>query len=86
VKDPKEVLLAELIFSTEDVRQLIAKRLDQCDEEFVGFLEKKIEATTDLEERQAFRSLIDVVDKVKKAVERRLVSHLMIMFLTGYGG
>lgn len=46
MKDPMEMLLAELVFSTEDVRELIFKRLDECDEKFVEFLENKVSHST----------------------------------------
>lgn len=34
----------------------------------------QINASTDLDERSALRSLVGVIDAVKKAVEKRLVS------------
>jgi len=72
-QDPYDVLLAELIFTTEDVRVVIYKRLDDCNAGFVEFLESRIGAATDLDERQALRSLVEMVDAVKKAVERKKV-------------
>ena len=72
-KDPNDILLAELIFTMEDVREVIYKRLDDCNEGFVQFLEDRIKASTDLDERQAFRSLVEMIDAVKKAVERKMV-------------
>lgn len=73
VQDPNDVLLAELVFTTEDVREVIYSRLDDCNEDFIQFLEQKVGASTDLDERQALRSLIDMIDGVKKAVERKMV-------------
>ena len=80
------MLLAELVFSTEDVRELVFKRLDECDEEFVTFLEDKIAASTDLDERLAFRSLIEVIAKVKVAVEKRAVSAMLTVSLVNNRG
>ncbi len=72
-EDPHDVLLAELIFTTEDVREVIFRRLDDCDDGFVQFLEGRIGASTDLDERDALRSLVNMVDAVKQAVERKRV-------------
>ena len=57
------------------MREVIYSHLDDCNEGFVEFLEQKITASTDLDERNAFRSLIDMIGAVKKAAERKMVSH-----------
>lgn len=72
-QNPYDVLLAELIFTTEDVREVIYTRLEECDEGFVQFLEGRIQASTDIDERGALRSLIEMVAGVKAAVERKMV-------------
>lgn len=84
-------MLAELVFGGEDVREVVYRSLDICDEGFVAFLEKKIEVSTDLEERSAFRSLIDIVGAVRKAAEKAKVggwvvpSCILLSFLLSYG-
>jgi len=67
---PYEVLLAELVFGVDDVREVVYRNLEQCDEGFNTFLEGKITASDDLEERQALRSLVDIVEAVKKAAAK----------------
>ena len=67
------MLLAELIFTTEDVREVIYTRLEECDDGFVQFLETRIQDSTDIDERAALRSLIEMVDGVKGLVERKKV-------------
>ncbi len=73
------MLLAELIFTTEDVREVIFTRLEECDEGFAHFLEARIEASTDIDERSALRSLIEMVDGVKAAVARKKVRGMTII-------
>lgn len=67
------MLLAELIFTTEDVREVIYTRLEECDDGFVQFLETRIQDSKDIDERAALRSLIEMVDGVKGLVERKKV-------------
>lgn len=67
---PYEVLLAELVFGTDDVRELVYRNLDACDEGFKAFIDKKVEASDDLEERSALRSLVDIIEAVKKAAAK----------------
>lgn len=76
-QDPHDTLLAELIFTTEDVREVIYKRLEDCNSGFADFLEGRISMATDLEERQALRSLVEMIEAVKKAVERQKVEDTM---------
>lgn len=67
------MLLAELIFTTDDVREVIYNRLDECDAKFVEFLENRIKGSEDIDERQALRSLVEMVDAIKVAVEKKKV-------------
>ena len=74
LQDPYDELLAELVFGTDDVREVVYRNLDRCDEGFNAFLENRIAISQDLEERQALRSLVDIVAAVKKATAKAEVS------------
>lgn len=65
----KEALLAELIFGTDDVREMIFRRIDDCGETFIDFLNEKIDNSSDLEERAALRSLTDIIGSVQTAYD-----------------
>jgi hypothetical protein len=65
-----EMLLAELVFSTNDPRVDIMNRFDLAtDPEFTSWLEKKIENSKDPEERIGLRDLFDMITDVKTRVE-----------------
>jgi len=73
-----ETFLAELVFSTNDPRIDIVNNIDRCaDDEWLTWLDKKVEKSKDPEERVAMRDLyemiIDVKDKMdlKKLQEER---------------
>lgn len=65
----KEALLAELIFGTDDVREMIFRRIDDCGTPFIEFLDEKVDSSSDLEERAALRSLIDIIGSVQTAYD-----------------
>lgn len=67
------------------MREVIFSRLDECDEGFNAFLEKRIEGSTDIDERAALRSLVDMVAAVKTAVERKKVGGWVQLSFMGCG-
>lgn len=50
------------------MRQDIARNMDRCDADFLKFVGDKADASDDLEERDALRSLVDIVKKVEDAL------------------
>jgi hypothetical protein len=70
LRNAYEMLLAELVFSTNDPRVDIMNRFDLAtDPVFLGWLEEKIENSKDPEERIALRDLLDMIVDVKTRVE-----------------
>lgn len=68
--DAYEVMLAELVFSTNDPRLDIVERFDLVtDPDFLEWLIKQIESSKDPEERLALRDLYDTILDVKTKVE-----------------
>ncbi|CAM9144394.1 unnamed protein product [Chrysoparadoxa australica] len=66
------MFLGELIFSTNDPRDDIVKRLDQAtDEDFRTWLTDKANASTDLDERAALKGLSDMIDGVVAKLEEQ---------------
>lgn len=60
--DPHDVLLAELRFSDPSrLPALVQNSLDMLDEDFYNYLEKKINKSADLEERETLRALRDAI-------------------------
>jgi hypothetical protein len=65
-----EVMLAELVFSTNDPRVDIFNKLDLvADPVFLDWLDNKVETSTDPEERIALRDLFETIRDVKTKVE-----------------
>ena len=65
-----EMLLAELVFSTNDPRVDIMNRFDLAtDPEFTEWLENKIDTSKDPEERIGLRDLFEMIVDVKTRVE-----------------
>lgn len=62
-----EILLAELRFSDPSkLPALVQNNLDQLDDEFYSFIESKISASADMEERDTLRTLLDAITSVMK--------------------
>ncbi|CAN0139037.1 unnamed protein product [Pylaiella littoralis] len=65
--------LGELIFSQSDVRDDVLKNLDKAGkDEFIVWLEKRIEDCADLDERVGLKSLLDIIKQVKSFVDKAL--------------
>ena len=65
-----ETFLAELVFSTNDPRIDIVNNIDRCaDEEWLTWLDKKIESSKDPEERVAMRDLYEMINDIKEKME-----------------
>ena len=65
-----EQFLAELVFSTNDPRVDIVNNIDRCaDDEWLTWLEKKVEASRDPDERVAMRDLYEMIIDVKEKME-----------------
>lgn len=65
-----EMMLAELVFSTNDPRVDIVNKFELVTEPaFLTWLEAKIEASKDPEERLALRDLLETIEDVKRKVE-----------------
>lgn len=63
-----EQILAGLMFSTNDVLEDVLNNLHVIDDDFVSYLQKKIETTTDIEERMGLTSLAQVINTVLERV------------------
>jgi hypothetical protein len=70
INDAYEMLLAELVFSTNDPRVDIINNFEQVtDETFLAWLDRKVEGSKDPEERIALRDLHEMINNVKTTVE-----------------
>ena len=70
LSDAYEVFLGELVFSPNDPRVDIVENFDlACDPSFMEWLNKKVDTSTDPEEKLALRDLYGMVVDVKKKVE-----------------
>ncbi|GMH70188.1 hypothetical protein TrVE_jg2419 [Triparma verrucosa] len=59
-----EIFLAELVFSTQDIRVDIMDNIEKAeDPEFRQWLKEKSETSTDVDEREAMRSLSDTIEE-----------------------
>eukprot|EP01041_Mallomonas_annulata_P004841 gene4841-9645_t len=69
--DRNEQILAGLMFSSSDLLEDVLNNIQYIDNTFVRFLEKKIDASSDMEERVALKSLLEtivtVLERVKEA-------------------
>lgn len=65
-----ETFLAELVFSTNDPRIDIVNNIDRCaDDEWLEWLNTKIQNSKDPEERNAMRDLYDMIVDIKEKME-----------------
>ena len=65
-----EMFLGQLVFSSNDPRIDIMENYDLCaDPKWLGWLERKIASTRDVEEKMALKDLSDMIIDVKKRVE-----------------
>lgn len=65
-----EQFLAELVFSTNDPRVDIVNNMDRCaDDEWLAWLDKKVEASRDPDERVAMRDLYEMIIDMKDKME-----------------
>ncbi len=70
VRDDYEILLGELVFSTNDPRVDIVNNFDRAtSDDFISWMEKKAENSKDPEERLALKDLLEMIVDVKKKVE-----------------
>mmetsp|Transcript_21482 Transcript_21482/g.35565 ORF Transcript_21482/g.35565 Transcript_21482/m.35565 type:complete len:243 (-) Transcript_21482:68-796(-) len=73
-----ERLFEDLVFSTSDSRTVVAEQLEACtDACFVQYLETLQESSTDEEERQALRGLLDVINDVKTTSDAAAAAKLL---------
>lgn len=74
MNDPNEQILASLMFSKFDVLEDVLNNIQFLDEQFMTFLQQKIDYSSDMEERVALRSLLDVItsvqDRIREANEQ----------------
>eukprot|EP00978_Attheya_sp_CCMP212_P026656 scaffold88174_cov57-Attheya_sp.AAC.3 len=65
-----EAFLAELVFSPNDPKMDIIENFERCsDDEWLGWLDTKVNSSVDPEERMALRQLWELINQVKKQVE-----------------
>jgi len=70
IEQAYEMMLGELVFSTNDPRVDIYNKLDLvADPVFLTWLENKIETSKDPDERTGLRDLMDMIEDVKTKVE-----------------
>ena len=71
VGDRNEQMLANLMFSNNDILEDVLNNLHEIDERFCKFLQTKVDKSMDVEERTALQSLLDtvtsVLDRIKEA-------------------
>lgn len=68
--DAYEMFLAELVFSTNDPRMDIVDNADKAlDDGFMKFLDNKINASTDVEEKMALGDLNEMIKDIKQKIE-----------------
>lgn len=64
--------LGELIFSPNPVQNDIADNLDRATPEFIAFLRRRAEESTDPDEKEGMASLADTVETVLTKIEERM--------------
>mmetsp|Transcript_8675 Transcript_8675/g.17704 ORF Transcript_8675/g.17704 Transcript_8675/m.17704 type:complete len:401 (-) Transcript_8675:2289-3491(-) len=75
ISDAYEMFLGELVFSPNDPRVDIVENYDlACDPPFMDWLNKKVESSTDPEEKLALRDLHGMIVDVKKKVELKAMA------------
>lgn len=74
ISDANEQILASLMFSKFDVLEDVLNNIQYLDDKFMSFLQQKIDYSSDMEERVALRSLLEVItsvqDRIKEANEQ----------------
>ena len=60
-RDKNEQILAGLMFSKNDILEDVLNNLHVLDEEFLSFLQNKVDVTRDMEERVGLQSLLETV-------------------------
>jgi len=74
VGDRNEQMLANLMFSNNDILEDVLNNLHEIDERFCKFLQTKVDKSMDVEERTALQSLLDtvtsVLDRIKEAQDQ----------------
>jgi len=68
VNNRNDQILAGLMFSTNDIVEDILNNLHEIDDRFVSWLGKKVETTSDIEERVALNSLLDTINSILEKV------------------
>ena len=68
--DDNEILLGELIFSSRDPRLEVAQEPEAYDDKFCDFVTAKAEASDDLEERVALKSLAETIKAVRAQIAK----------------
>ncbi|GMH62442.1 hypothetical protein TL16_g03473 [Triparma laevis f. inornata] len=64
-----EIFLAELVFSTQDIRVDIMDNIEKAeDPEFREWLKEKSETSTDVDEREAMRSLSETIEETVRMI------------------
>eukprot|EP00968_Pinguiococcus_pyrenoidosus_P003574 scaffold236_cov228-Pinguiococcus_pyrenoidosus.AAC.8 len=66
--------LAELVFSPNDVRKDIVDNLDRATPDFVAFLRRRVDTSSDADEKEALLSLADTVDTILDKLEQAVES------------
>lgn len=78
--DRNEQILAGLLFSQNDLLEDVLNNVDYLDDEFVTYLEKKIDGTQDIEERTGMNSLLQTIqyvrDRIKEAQDEGSVEEV----------
>jgi len=74
MQDQYEEALGQLVFSSADPTLDIARRIDFFDEAFVAWVDAKAEASDDLEERGALKSLGEMVIEVREKYFQTIAS------------
>eukprot|EP00596_Hydrurales_sp_CCMP1899_P009979 CAMPEP_0119051438 /NCGR_PEP_ID=MMETSP1177-20130426/73051_1 /TAXON_ID=2985 /ORGANISM="Ochromonas sp, Strain CCMP1899" /LENGTH=615 /DNA_ID=CAMNT_0007030637 /DNA_START=289 /DNA_END=2136 /DNA_ORIENTATION=+ len=67
--DKNEQILASLLFSENDILEDVLNNLHEIDENFIKFLQNKIDTSKDMEERIGLGSLLDTVNNVLERVK-----------------
>jgi len=63
-----EQILAGLMFSKNDILEDVLNNLQYLDDQFLAYLQVKIESAQDMEERAGLTSLLDTISRVKDRV------------------
>jgi len=69
IQDRNEQILASLTFSTNDIVEDVLNNLHEIDERFTTFLQKKMDATKDIEERVGLQSLLETISAILERIK-----------------